>query len=100
MTSVRLDYAAIKAYERSPDALRDLERLGEQIAADARLAAPRDTGGLAESIDHETGVDSEGAYVRVSWDEAHFYGLFHEVGTSKMPARPFLRPAATKQRVL
>ena len=100
MTSVRLNRAAIDAWAKSDDAKKLLDALGEGIAGDAADAAPRRSGALAESITHEVGVDSDGAYVRVSWDKAHFYGLFVELGTSKMPARPFLRPAAEKRRNL
>ena len=42
--------------------------------------------------------DVDGAFVNVSWDNDHFYMLFHEIGTSKMPPRPFLRPALEKSR--
>lgn len=105
MTQVRLNPAAIAAWAGSTDAKRILERVGEQIAADARAAAPRSgdpgsSGAMADSIRHEVGEDSDGAYVRVSWDRDHFYGFFLEVGTSRMSARPFLRPAATKLRNL
>ncbi len=100
MTDVRLNQGAIEAWARSADAQRVLDGLGEAIAADAKDAAPRDSGAGAESIHHELGVDSDGAYVRVSWDRNHFYMFFSEVGTSKMPARPFLRPAAQKRRNL
>jgi len=33
------------------------------------------------------------AYVGVSWRGDAYYGRFLEFGTSRMPARPFLRPA-------
>lgn len=51
--------------------------------------------------DKESG-DGKAMY-RVSWNKTHaFYGRFVEFGTSKMPARPFLRPAfdAAKRRAL
>ena len=42
--------------------------------------------------DKESG-DSKATY-RVSWNKSHaFYGRFLEFGTSKMAAKPFLRPA-------
>jgi HK97 gp10 family phage protein len=100
VTQIRLDSAAIARWAGSSDAKRILENLGEQIAQDAKAAAPRDTGAGAESIQHEVGEDADGAYVRVSWDRDHFYMFFHEVGTSRKSARPFLRPAATKRRNL
>lgn len=100
MTEIRLDRAAIEKWAGSTDAKRILETLGEQIAEDAADAAPKESGEGAASIRHEVGEDADGAYVRISWDRDHFYMFFHEVGTSRMPARPFLRPAATKRRNL
>lgn len=42
--------------------------------------------------DRESG-ESRSVY-RISWNKTHaFYGRFVEFGTSKMPAKPFLRPA-------
>lgn len=56
--------------------------------------APRDTGGLAENI-VKSGVKQAGIgkYIEVGPDSKHFYGLFHEFGTVKMPAQPFMGPA-------
>lgn len=43
--------------------------------------------------------DSKSTY-RVSWNKSHaFYGRFLEFGTSKMAARPFLRPAYDAARL-
>jgi HK97 gp10 family phage protein len=75
-----------------------LENIGKAIANDARAAAPKQTGKGARSIHHEVGVDSDGAYVRVSWSKEAFYMQFAELGTSKQNATPFLRPAATRPR--
>ncbi len=100
MTLVRLNLPAINRLGVGTGVRRALERLGDQIAADARTNAPKDTGAGAASIDYEVGDDDKGAYVRVSWDADHFYLLFAEVGTSTRSARPFLRPAATKRRAL
>lgn len=41
-----------------------------------------------------TDGDSEKVTYRISWNKSQaFYGRFLEFGTSKMPAKPFLRPA-------
>lgn len=32
-------------------------------------------------------------WVKVGWNKRTFYGMFEEFGTSKMAARPFMRPA-------
>ena len=100
MTDVRLNAAAIRAWAGSAEAKAILDRAGGLIADDAKAAAPRKTGQGAESIRQEVGEDADGAFFRVSWDKDHFYMFFHEVGTSKMSARPFLRPAALKRRNL
>ena len=56
--------------------------------------APRDTGNLAENIVISGVKQSEvGKYIEVGPDKKHFYGLFHEFGTVKMPAQPFMGPA-------
>lgn len=99
-TTVRLDQRAIDKWASSDDAEEVLRELGEQIVSDAQRDAPKRTGEGAESIDYEIGHDSRGAYVRVSWDEKHFYMYFQEVGTSKQAAHPFLRNAALKRRSL
>lgn len=56
--------------------------------------APRDTEALAEHIVKSGVKQSEvGKYIEVGPDSKHFYGLFHEFGTVKMPAHPFMGPA-------
>lgn len=100
MSNVRPHSAAIEDWASGPDAKRLLADLGEQIVADARAAAPRETGAGAESIEYEVVDGPDGAYVRVSWDRDHDYMRFPELGTSETPARPFLRPAAEKRRNL
>lgn len=56
--------------------------------------APRDTGNLAENIVMSGVKQAEiGKYIEVGPDKKHFYGLFHEFGTVKMPAYPFMGPA-------
>ena len=52
----------------------------------------RRTGTLARSITHEVTQDSARVGTNVK------YGKFLETGTSKMAARPYLRPAVYKNR--
>ena len=70
-----------------------LAEAGDEILVpDIKERAPRRTGDLAESIEavvEEKGKDKGAAKVRAT----KFYGMFHEFGTSKMPARPFMRPS-------
>jgi len=74
-----------------------------QFAAErAKGHAPKRTGTLAEEIDYEVVPERNKVvgYVGVKRGEIGavnqgkaFYGYFHELGTSKMRAHPFLRPA-------
>jgi HK97 gp10 family phage protein len=68
------------------------------FAEAARDAAPKSTGAGAASIHAELVQTYNGVYVaRVGWDRDHFYMMFHELGTSRMSARPFLRPALDRR---
>jgi len=74
---------------------------GRVIAKDAARRAPRDTGQAAESIDARI-VDSQRHRVEIAIGPGRYDGwylLFHEIGTSKMPARPFLRPAFDEKQM-
>jgi HK97 gp10 family phage protein len=94
MTRIHLDQAAIHELTMSEGTRLALKKVGDSVAERAAQAAPKRTGGGAESIHAEEAVDGE---VRVGWDRDHFYMLFAEVGTSKHAARPFLRPALDAQ---
>lgn len=101
MTTIRvvLHPEAIKQYGRSPGVhtlLGDI--VGPAIAEDAAAMAPKRTGAGAASIHSELVEDASGPVVRVSWDKAHFYMGFAELGTSRQSATPFLRPAAERHR--
>lgn len=78
---------------------------GEKVTQEAKRLAPvspkgshgRPSGYLRSQIGWHLGVDAAGLYVDIaspalSVDGAP-YGLFQEVGTSKMAAQPHLRPA-------
>lgn len=87
--AVKINAAEMRRLLESEGVMAGLERVGEQVAERAASAAPKRTGSGAASI-HAERVGGE---VRVGWDRDHFYLLFSEVGTSRMSARPFLRPA-------
>jgi HK97 gp10 family phage protein len=93
-----MNAAGVAAWLHSSDARNIMTIMGSKIANDARQNAPRDTGAMAESIDYEVEDTLDGPIVRVSWDDDHFYGMFVELGTSEHSPRPFLRPAALKNR--
>jgi HK97 gp10 family phage protein len=99
VTDFRLNRAELARLERSAPVAAAVRGLGEAIAADARARAPRaaHSGGGAQSIRAESIVGQDGyPETHVSWDTEHFYMSFVEFGTSRMHARPFLRPAAEK----
>lgn len=74
---------------------RSLKAAAEPMVKAARSNAPVETGALRKSIKASTSVRlARGvAQTKISYGKAQFYGQFVELGTSKMPARPFLRPA-------
>ena len=84
------------AWPAARRALRKGMRKGANVVRDeARAKAPKKTGNLKRKIRtrerREEGGDMRFA---VEVPRSAFYGRFIEYGTSKMPARPFLRPAA------
>ena len=66
-----------------------LEAVGMRAETHAKHKCPVDTGRLRNSITHV--VDAEAAYVGTNVE----YAPYVELGTSRMRARPFLKPAAT-----
>ena len=77
-----------------------LEKGSDIIVKDARARAPIDTGLLSRE-----GIAAEvvsGEEADIGWTGDAFYGRFLEMGTSKMSARPHLRPAyeAKKNQVI
>lgn len=67
------------------------------IAEEARRRAPRDRGDLVESIDDKP-VAAKGNSATHAVVAGEFYSAFHEYGTSKMRAQPFMRPAADTKK--
>lgn len=77
-----------------------LKKGGDPILADAKANAPVKTGLLRDSLKVRAGKRvKKGRVTRtVQTKEGDFkgqtyYSAFHEYGTSKMRARPFMRPA-------
>lgn len=67
---------------------KGLEMIGMQCEGYAAMICPVDTGRLRASITHA--VEEDTAYVGTNVE----YAPYVELGTSKMAARPYLRPAA------
>lgn len=81
-----------------PEMRHALERVCDDIARDAALAAPKRTGLGAASIHTEMHLGPAGWEGRISWTRDRYYMYMHEKGWLDVPARPFLRPAAERRR--
>ena len=69
---------------------RGLEAIGLVAEGHAKKITPVDTGNLRNSITHL--VDGKAACIGTNVE----YAPYVELGTSKMAARPYLKPAATE----
>lgn len=72
------------------DALRSAAR---PVVASAKSKVPVRTGALKKGIAQRVSVKTSSAEAIIGFRAKDFYGRFIELGTSKMTARPFLRPA-------
>lgn len=110
--TISFDEAAMTALlesEQGPVG-RLLQRVGEVVAQGAKRRAPvsadgsngRPSGYLRNEIGWEIMSDGGALLVRVATPattpDGHPYGLFQEIGTSKMEAQPHLRPAVDDVR--
>jgi len=81
------------------------EEVARAVLNTAITLAPKDTGALRESLDMKKEKTKEGKF---SWqvysagknDGGVRYAFVHEFGTSKIQARPFMRPAISKNKKL
>lgn len=93
--SVALNVAHEEAAVRTNQAVRktalDIKRSAKQIA---RQKGIYDTGNLIDKIRTTdlTALGASGTIVAEIRSGA-YYGIFHELGTSKMAARPYMNPA-------
>lgn len=67
-----------------------LDKCAKNVEEDAKSRAPVDTGALRDSIVAEKDEITEFKYIIHDGVE---YGVFQELGTSKIKAQPFLRPS-------
>lgn len=66
-----------------------MEKWGPQVVARAKELVPVDTGQLKNSI----GWTMRQSDMTLQIHADQFYAIYVEMGTSRQPARPFLRPA-------
>lgn len=72
--------------------LRGLTAIAMTAEGYAKKEAPVDTGRLRNSIANAVDADEKASYIGTNVE----YAPDVELGTSRMAARPFLRPAATE----
>lgn len=75
--------------EMKPRAGRIIERYGNMMVAGSIKRAPIDTGALINSISANSKMIAD---LTFRLQDGVEYGVFQELGTSKMSARPFMRP--------
>jgi len=92
VVKVVVDERAVKELASDPKMGQEMLRLAAPVAREARARALKRTGRGAASIHPEQARDGDEQTVHIGWDRDHFYMYFHEKGTRKLPARPFLVP--------
>lgn len=70
-----------------------IRKTAHDIEADAKGFAPVDTGFLRNSISTTISGDGRFGEIAAVIGPTAEYGIYQEVGTSKMPAHPYLAPA-------
>lgn len=82
----------------SAEARNLVKKTAADIAADAKRLSPVDTGNLRNSITYQT--TGNAYYSEAEVGPTAEYGVFVELGTSRMGARPFMGPAADRHAPL
>ena len=90
---VTLDTTQLDRLAKSLDTNVDraLASLAEYVKGQAANLAPYDTGALSNSINSE----KERELLYLVFDQVE-YGIWQELGTSRIPAHPFMTPAVER----
>lgn len=99
----------VKALQEADDALQEelndlVAEAAEIVFREADARAPIKTGKARNTLRIEVGKNSKGVfYANVvigngTGKEDPYYITFYELGTSRQPARPFMRPALDKSK--
>lgn len=93
----RLNRSALDDLLKGPDGpvAKDLTRRAISVEGAAKRRCPVDTGRLRGSITHAVKRDSRGLLADVGTNVE--YAVFVELGTTRAPAQPFLRPALVEK---
>ena len=81
------------------ESVKAINKAALLVERDAKILAPVDTGRLMNSITHDVNEADISARVGIPprFDNTSMmYGVYVELGTSKMAAQPYLRPALEK----
>lgn len=73
-----------------------IRKTAKDIERDAKIMAPVDTGNLRNSISTETAGDGRHGTMTATVGPTAHYGIYLELGTSRMGAQPYLFPAADR----
>ena len=94
---IKLDTAILDRMtaQMRPKAAAIVEEHGLAIASEAAQGAPVDTAALRNSLLSESGMTGD---MEFTIQDGVEYGVFQELGTSKMAAQPFLVPAVERRR--
>lgn len=98
MIDFKVHTGAVNAMLRSPSgaAGRHIFKLGVNVQSAAKVKCPVDTGRLRSSIQTTAPREtSNGVAVRIGSNVN--YARYVELGTRRMRAQPFLRPALTQE---
>ena len=95
------DAAVIAAFKRGAATVGTRAALATRKAAanidrDAKTLAPVDTGNLRASIGTTFTGDGRAGVMRAEIGPTAHYGIYVELGTSRMAAQPFLAPATDR----
>lgn len=97
MVKVKKDTRRLDEIARNvkPRAQKVIKTSAFVIAGEASILAPYDTGALSNSL--AAGVVQKGELLWWCQDGVE-YGIFQELGTSRMAAHPFMVPAVEHER--
>lgn len=73
-----------------------VQKAGLQVEGAAKPLARVDTGAMRDSINTKTNVTANGAEAIVGTNIE--YAIYHELGTSRITAKPFLQPALQRNK--